>query len=115
VVLSEPESDRMRLLEAMGRGCVPVVARGNGALGEFVKDGENGYVLPDGDIRGFAARLRILQGNPTLRRSVSIKAFIFAKAFETVDVFVGSYSMLFERVLRDIELGLHRRNHAPRR
>jgi glycosyltransferase involved in cell wall biosynthesis len=110
VLLSESQSDRMRLLEAMGRGCVPVVARGNGTLAEFVKDGENGYVLPDGDIHGIAARLHVLQGNPALRRSVSVKAFVFAKAFETVDVFVASYSMLIERVLRAIDLGVHRRS-----
>ena len=113
VILSESERDRMRLLEAMGRGCIPVVARGNGILAEFVKDGENGYVLPDDDIRGFAARLRALQGNPALRRVISAKAFVSAKALETVDVFVASYSMLFERVLRDIDLGVHCRAPAP--
>jgi glycosyltransferase involved in cell wall biosynthesis len=109
VVLSESESDRIRLLEAMGRGCIPVVARGNGILAELVKDGENGYVLPDNDIRGFAARLRALQGNPALRRVISVKAFVSARALETVDVFVASYSMLFERVLRDVDEGVHRR------
>ena len=115
LALSESASDRMRLLEAMGRGCVPVVARGNGSLTEFVKDGENGYVLPDGDISAFAAQLRALYRNPALRRLVSEKAFASAQAFETVDVFVASYSMLFDRVLRDIDLGIHRRSHAPRR
>jgi len=113
VVLSESESDRMRLLEAMGRGCIPVVARGSGILAEFVKDGENGYVLPDDDIRGFAARLRVLQRNPVLRRVISVKAFVSAEAWETVNVFVASYSMLFERVLRDIDLGVHRQRPSP--
>jgi glycosyltransferase involved in cell wall biosynthesis len=112
VLLSESESDRMRLLEAMGRGCIPVVARGHGILAEFVRDGENGYVLPGDDVRGFAARLRALQRNPTLRRVISAKALVSAEALENVDVFVASYSLLFERVLRDIDLGVHRRN-AP--
>jgi glycosyltransferase involved in cell wall biosynthesis len=109
IVLSESERDRMRLLEAMGRGCVPVVARGNGTLAELVKDRENGYVLPDGDAPGFAARLCALQMNPVLRRSVSARAFASASAFDTVDLFTASYSMLFDRVLRDLDLGIHRR------
>jgi glycosyltransferase involved in cell wall biosynthesis len=112
VVLSEYRIDRMRLLEAMERGCIPVVARGSGILAEFVNDCENGYVQPDDDVRGFAARLRALQGNPALRRVISIKAFASAEALKTVDVFVASYSMLFERVLRDIDMGVHRRSPA---
>jgi len=107
LVLSESERDRMRLLEAMGRGCVPVVARGDGTLAELVKDRDSGYVLPDGDAQGFAARLCALQSNPVLLRSVSLRAFASSSAFETVEVFTASYSMLFERVLRDIDLGIH--------
>jgi glycosyltransferase involved in cell wall biosynthesis len=112
VVLSESRMDKMRLLEAMERGCIPVVARGSGILAEFVNDGENGYVLPDDDVRGFAARLRALQGNPALRRVISIKAFASAEALKTVDVFMASYATLFERVLRDIHLGVHCRSPA---
>ena len=114
IVLSESERDRMRLLEAMGRGCVPVVARGNGTLAELVKDRENGYVLPDGDVPGFAARLCALQLNPVLRRSVSVRAFASSCGFETVEVFTASYSMLFERVLRDIDLGSAARDRGRR-
>jgi hypothetical protein len=54
--------------------------------------------------------MRTLQGNPALRRSISVKAFVSARTFETVDVLVASYSILFERVLRDIDLGVHRRS-----
>jgi glycosyltransferase involved in cell wall biosynthesis len=109
IVLSETENARIRLLEAMGRGCVPVVARGTGTLAKFVKNGENGYVLPEGDERGFAARLGALQRNPVLRRSLSVRAWVSANALENPEVFVTSYSLLFERVLREIELGVHRR------
>jgi hypothetical protein len=108
LVLSDSESNRLRLLEAMGRGCVPVVAQGDGILAKFVKDRENGYVLPDGDVQGFAAHLCALQQNPVLRRSLSVRAFASSSAFDTVEVFAASYSMLFERVLRDLDLGIHR-------
>jgi glycosyltransferase involved in cell wall biosynthesis len=113
LVLCESRIDSTRLLEAMERGCIPVVARGSGILAEFVKNGENGYVLRDDDIPGFAARLRALQGNPALRRVISLKAFVSAEALENVDVFVASYSMLFERVLRDIDEGVPCRRSAP--
>lgn len=109
LVLSESENERMRLLEAMGRGCVPVVTRGTGTLANFVNDGEDGYVLPDGDVRGFTTRLGALQQNPVLRRSLSVRAFVSAKRLASPEVFVTSYSLLFERVLREIELGVHRR------
>jgi hypothetical protein len=116
VLLSESESDRIRLLEAMGRGCVPVVARGNGTLAKFVRDGQNGYVLPEADTLGFAARIGSLQRNPVLRRSLSLRASGSVSAFESTEVFITSYSLLFERVLREIDRGVHpakRRNWRP--
>jgi glycosyltransferase involved in cell wall biosynthesis len=109
IVLSETENARIRLIEAMGRGCVPVAASGTGTLARFVKNGENGYVLPDWDGRAFAERLAVLQRNPALRHSLSVRALISANVLEDPGVFLTSYSLLFERVLREIELGVHRR------
>ena len=109
MVLSESLRDRRRLLEAMGRGCIPIITQGNGALMEYVKDGENGYVVRDRDISAFSTRLSILQRNPVLRRAVSARAVISANAMETIDVFIASYMILFEQVIRAIELGECRR------
>jgi hypothetical protein len=108
VSMSEPEGVTTRLLESMGRGCVPVVARGDAV--DLVKDGVNGYVLPGGDIAVFLARLRALQANAALRRSLSVRAFETADrgAYRTADM-VASYMTLFDRVWRDIDRGAYRR------
>jgi glycosyltransferase involved in cell wall biosynthesis len=104
---------RVWVLEAMGRGCVPVVAGGNRAAADLLEDGENGYLVPDGDVGTFAERLGALQKHEALRRALA------TKAFETVDRgayrgddMVTSYLLLFERVLRDIESGRYRRPTA---
>jgi hypothetical protein len=101
VVLGEPDGGRQTLLDAMRHGCVPVLAGQSGdPAGDwavFVRDGENGYRLPAGDLPDVVARLSALQMNPALRRSVA------AKAYETTDVFLASYAHLFERVLRQKE------------
>jgi N-acetyl-alpha-D-glucosaminyl L-malate synthase BshA len=64
---SETESFGLAALEALA--CeVPVIATRVGGLPEVVREGENGYLLPVGDVAGMAhAALRLL-GDPALHR-----------------------------------------------
>ena len=110
VVLEYTERLRIPILHAMSQGCVPIVARGSGSIGNLIEDGENGYLVPDGDLHEFATRLRGLQKNTELCRELAARAFrtIDCGGYRTNDM-VTSYMMLFERVLRDIEFGHFRR------
>lgn len=66
VLLSEVEGLPLALLEAMGHAAVPVVTRTRSGNSEVVRSGENGYLVPIGDIPAFADRLEALARDPGL-------------------------------------------------
>ena len=53
------------VMEALACG-VPVIASNVGALPDLIEHGRNGYLVPIGDARAFAARIRELAGNSSL-------------------------------------------------
>lgn len=57
VLVSDFEGTSITMLEAMGRGVVPAVTRVSSGVDEWVRDGENGVVVPIGEPRTMAARL----------------------------------------------------------
>jgi glycosyltransferase involved in cell wall biosynthesis/predicted O-methyltransferase YrrM len=79
---SRREGLPMVLLEAMGVG-LPVVAFDcpTGPR-EIVTDGENGYLVPDGDVDAFAAALTRLMGDDSLRRTFGSAAVDQAGRFD---------------------------------
>jgi glycosyltransferase involved in cell wall biosynthesis len=54
------------LLEAAARG-VPAIACDAPGLREFIRDGENGILVPDGDAVALAGAMARLWGDPALR------------------------------------------------
>jgi len=63
-----PEPFGMTGIEAMRRG-LPVVAFDVGGIREWLKDGENGYLVPPKDCTQFATRMdQLLQDKPLARR-----------------------------------------------
>lgn len=56
---SEYEGTSLSMLEAMGYACVPVVTDVSG-VSEFIKNGENGFVLQVGDLEGIGRALETL-------------------------------------------------------
>ena len=69
-IASEAELQSLATMEAMATG-LPVVAVNAGALGELVRDGENGFLAGPGDAAAMAARLDELCGDPAMRRAMS--------------------------------------------
>ena len=63
VLLSDSEGLPLALLESMGHGVVPVVTNLEGGLTEVVKEGENGFLVPVGDIDAFVDRFELLAGD----------------------------------------------------
>jgi glycosyltransferase involved in cell wall biosynthesis len=66
VLTSNFEGFPLSTLEAM-RAKLPVIATAVGGVGEAVRDGVNGFLVPRGDDKTLAARLRQLLSTPELR------------------------------------------------
>ncbi len=101
------------LIEAMGRGCIPIVTNIKSGIPELVKDGVNGYLVSVGDIDTFAERLS------TLQKDINLQETLSNKAFQTVDQghyrvrdMADGYLQLFEQVMKDAESGVYQRPHA---
>ena len=106
VLASEFEGMPNALLEAMGRGCVPLVTRMESGIPEVVQDDHNGFLVPIGDIAAFVDRIRLLQGDVERRRRMSHEAYttVGGGMYRTEDM-VSDYVKVFERVLSSREAG----------
>jgi glycosyltransferase involved in cell wall biosynthesis len=111
ILTSEFEGMPNALLEAMGRGCVPLVTNVESAIPDLVRNGDNGYVVPIGDIDAFAARLRTLCADVVLWDRMSRGAYetVSAGPFR-LQIMVDAYAKLGDRLLGDG----HRSYRRPR-
>lgn len=110
LLVSDFEGMPMSLIEAMAEGCAPVVSRIDSGIPELIRDGENGYVIPGGDIQGFADALTVLSRRPELRQAfgTAAHATVATSRFSTV-AFAEAYAELFAQVRQDIDSGRFRR------
>lgn len=67
-------------LEAAACG-TPVVASNSPGIRESVKDGETGYLVPQGDVEAFGRRLAELAASPALVENLGTRARAFAETF----------------------------------
>lgn len=84
VVPSLWEGFGLAALEAMAAG-LPVIASSSGSLKEIVRDGYNGYLVPVGDHRAIASRVRELCANSRMRRDMSINCKDTARQYNWDD------------------------------
>jgi N-acetyl-alpha-D-glucosaminyl L-malate synthase BshA len=94
---SETESFGLAALEALS--CeVPVIASRVGGLPEVIRDGENGYLLPVGDVAGMAEAALSLLRDEDRRRAFGVAGRRWAETrFSRADV-VSRYRAIYERV-----------------
>jgi glycosyltransferase involved in cell wall biosynthesis len=110
LLTSDFEGMPLTLLDAMGRGCVPVVTDIPSGIPELVHDGVNGYRLPVGDLVGFGERLAALQRDSTLRGVMALQAHeTVSRGGYRVEDMVTNYLTLFRRVSEDAAAGAFRR------
>ncbi len=95
---SETESFGLAALEALS--CeVPVIATRVGGLPEVVVDGENGYLLPLGDVEGMAAAaVSLLEDEPRRRQFGAAGRRRAVEEFQE-DRIVARYREIYRRVL----------------
>ncbi|WP_019872741.1 glycosyltransferase [Sporichthya polymorpha] len=92
------DRDGRALVALQGQACgVPVVAAGTGALAEYVRDGETGFVVPPDDPTTLADRLAALRDDPVRRarmgaaaRDHAVTSYTWVRnATLMLDVFAG--------------------------
>ena len=114
ILTSEFEGMPNALLEAMGRGCVPLVTDMESGIPELVRDGHNGFLVPIGDIAAFADRIQRLQHDVTRRRAMAVEAQVtVSKGAYSTDNMVHDYIKVFDRVVHDVRHGIYKRPLAP--
>jgi glycosyltransferase involved in cell wall biosynthesis len=108
ILTSDFEGMPVSLLEAMGRGCIPVVTDINSGIPELIVDGLNGYRVPVGDIQLFAERLTEIYTNIETRAELSANAYrtITEGGYRTQDM-VAKYLDLFEQVMQEVSSGTY--------
>jgi glycosyltransferase involved in cell wall biosynthesis len=113
ILTSDFEGMPISLLEAMSRGCVPVVTNIDSGIPEIVQDGINGYRVPVGDIQQFAECLAELYRNPERCQEMSVNAYRTIKegGYQIQDM-VDKYIDVFHRVMQEMESGTYTRPHG---
>src|SRR5690606_1533516 len=104
----------LTMLEALARGCIPVVSDIRSGIPELIEDGINGFRVPVGDTGAFADRLRSLAMHPGLRRRMSIAAHsTIANGPYRMDTMTDRYLELFDELWEDAVTGRFARPTGP--
>jgi glycosyltransferase involved in cell wall biosynthesis len=77
VLPSRCEGTPRVVIEAMASG-VPVIGSDVGGIPYLIHDGQNGFVVPAGDVSGLEARLRQLLSDPELRKTMGARGYEMA-------------------------------------
>ena len=83
VLPSFGESCPLVALEAMASG-TPLIAANSGGIAEIVQDDETGWLVPPGDARGLATRIRTVLRHPKEAQRVSSQARAWTEAHATI-------------------------------
>lgn len=100
VLASAYEGFCISLIEAMANGCTPVVTDIRSGNKQLVRGGENGFVLPIGDIEAFVDRIKVLAGDRQRLMSMRRKAWETGREY-SIDRMVENYERCFERAMED--------------
>jgi glycosyltransferase involved in cell wall biosynthesis len=86
------------LLEAMALGC-PVIGTDFGGIPDVIRNGENGLLFPDGDIKALAQAIRVLLEDSDLASRLTQQAIHTATTEFSIERTVDGYEKLFESLL----------------
>jgi len=87
------------VLEAMANGCVPVVTEIRSGIPELIRHGENGLVIPVGDVDCFVAALARLEEDERMRVRMGSAAHATVLANYNIEMMIDRYVDAFEKML----------------
>lgn len=100
LLLSEKESFGLVALEAMACG-VPCIGTEAGGIPEVIKDGENGFVRPIGDVEAISQAAMKLLTDKNLYEQMRNEAFKTVRNRFHSDDIVMQYEQVYERLLKE--------------
>jgi glycosyltransferase involved in cell wall biosynthesis len=87
------------LLEAMAAG-IPVVGSKVGGIPVLIRDGENGFLVPPGDVPALEDRMRRLLSDSELRRRMGARGYEIAHSEFNEKVYVDCFTRMIETAVR---------------
>lgn len=96
LMTSSFEGFPMTLVEASQFGCVPIVYNSFSSLEDVVTDGQNGFMLKEGDETGFIDRLEQLMTNQNLLSKMSERALTDCQRFSQ-ETICNEWKKIIER------------------
>lgn len=82
---SRVEGFPMALAEAMSQGCACIAFSLNGAIDEIINEGQDGYIIADGNLLDFRDKLRLLMSDGIIRKTLAENAVANIKRFDSVN------------------------------
>jgi len=95
VLSSSWENFPHSVVEALAVG-TPVIATAAGGVPEVVRDGENGLLVPVGDVAAFAAAIHRFAADPALRERLRANAARSVEPYAPARLFAGLEATLVE-------------------
>ena len=90
---SRCEGGPRTVIEGLAAG-VPVIGSDVGLIPELIQQGENGFVIPGGNVRELEERVRELLADPELRCRLGAKGYELAHTQLTERVYVGRFTAM---------------------
>ncbi|MCG3133155.1 MAG: N-acetyl-alpha-D-glucosaminyl L-malate synthase [Planctomycetes bacterium] len=101
VLTSDREGLPLAVLEAMGAER-PVVATDVGAVGEVVRDGENGWLVPAGDERAVAAALSRTLSDPRRAEAMGRRGGEIFRSAYTLERMASGYGRVYKEAMEGV-------------
>ena len=89
----------MTLVEALQNGVVPVVMNSFDSLHDIVVNGENGVIVPDGDIDAFANAMVKLMHDEVFRKRLSDNGIKSCLKFQVQEI-VNKWEEIYKKIVR---------------
>lgn len=102
ILTSAYEGFCIALTEAMANGCCPVVTDINSGNKKLIKSGTNGFLIPIGNVREFAERLKYLSENRNQLLQIRKRAWETGKEY-SVERMIKNYESCFQKAIQEAQ------------
>ena len=115
ILTSDFEGFSVVLLEAMSRGCVPVVSRVESGVQDLVIPGENGFLIQRENVADYASALAELAQDRSLCHRLGVAAHeTLQRCGHSAQRMAQEYRTIFERCRQEVQSGAYRRPRGTR-